>query len=220
VDREISIEGEIRTRIWYAANRNGIEFPFPVRNVFMTEVTQDQLQKERQRDFNERVSAIQGIEMFAPLEREDRELLARDMKRVGFAAGEQIIRQGDPGDSLYLIQAGEVAVRLSVEGAEREVAMLKRGQFFGEMSLMTGEPRRATCGARGDVDCYVIDHAAFKHLLDVRPEVLEVITRVLGERQTALEGERDNLSAEARARRAAETSSRLLNRIRDFFHLG
>ena len=126
---------------------------------------------------------------------------------------------GRSGDSLYLISSGQVGVRLEVEGAEREVATLKDGEFFGEMSLMTGEPRRATCAAKTDVTCYVIEYRAFHHVLSERPKIAEDISAILATRQMALAGEREGLSAEARARRAAENSSRLLARIRDFFHL-
>jgi small-conductance mechanosensitive channel/CRP-like cAMP-binding protein len=220
VQKEAPIEGEIRTRIWYAAQRAGLELPFPVRNVYLTEVTQDALTREQEREFLERVAALARIDLFSPLGQPDRELLARTMKQVRFANGEQIIRQGEPGDSLYLIQDGNVVVRLAVEGAEREVASLKAGDFFGEMSLMTGEKRTATCAATSDVECYVIDHEAFQRVLAAKPEVAVQISSILGTRQGMLEGERENLSAEARVRRAAENSSKLLVRIRNFFNLG
>ena len=66
----------------------------------------------------------------------------------------------------------------------------------------------------------VIEHDAFQQVLGARPKVAEQISKMLSGRQVALEGERDNLSAAAKARRAAETSSRLLARIRDYFNLG
>jgi small-conductance mechanosensitive channel/CRP-like cAMP-binding protein len=220
VERESGIEGEIRTRIWYAAQRAALEIPFPIRSIYMTEITQDHLTREQEREFLERAAALAKIDLFAPLEPGEREILARTMKKVSFAGGEDIIRQGDPGDSLYVIQDGEVGVRLAVEGAVREVATLRAGDFFGEMSLMTGEPRRATCAAKADVACYLIDKEAFSQVLEVKPQVVEQISTILGSRQTALEGERDNLSAEAKARRAAENSSKLLARIRNFFNLG
>jgi small-conductance mechanosensitive channel/CRP-like cAMP-binding protein len=218
--RQDEIEGEARTRIWYASRRADLEIPFPIRTVFKTEVTEAQLTREQELDFLERVAALARVDLFAPLEDHDREALARGMKRVRFAAGEAIIRQGDAGDSLFLIQDGKVAVRLAVEGVEREVATLATGDFFGEMSLFTGEPRKATCAADTDVTCYLLEHRSFRSVLEAKPKVAEDISAILGIRQTALEGEREGLSAEARARRAAETSSRVLARIKNFFHLG
>src|SRR5262249_39768887 len=62
--------------------------------------------------------------------------------------------------------------------------------------------------------------ASFRRVLEGKPEIAERISAVLGARQTALQGERDNLSAEARARATAENSSRLLRGLRDFFSVG
>jgi CRP-like cAMP-binding protein len=220
IGREDVIEGEVRTRIWYAAQRARLEIPFPIRNVYMTQVTDEQLTREQEMEFLERLAALSRIDLFAPLEPHDRETLAKGMRQVSFARGEEIIRQGDPGDSLYLIHEGQVAVRLNVEGVEREVATLDAGKFFGEMSLLTGEPRRATCAAKNDVQCYVVDQRAFRLILDAKPRIAEEISTLLGTRQSALDAEREGLSNEARARRAADASSRVLTKIRDFFHLG
>jgi CRP-like cAMP-binding protein len=220
IAREDVIEGEVRTRVWYAAQRARLEIPFPIRSVYMTHVTDEQLTREQELEFLERVAALSRIDLFAPLEEHDRETLAKGMRHVSFARGEEIIRQGEPGDSLYLIHEGEVSVRLNVEGVEREVATLDAGKFFGEMSLLTGEPRRATCSAKNDVQCYVVDQRAFRLILDAKPSIAEEISSLLGTRQMALEGEREGLSAEVRARRAADASSRVLSKIRDFFHLG
>ncbi len=219
IQRDAAIDGEIRARIWYASQREGLEIPFPIRQVFMTEITEEQKSKERADELDERTASLRRIDLFAPLADDERALLARRMKSVSFARGEEIIRQGDPGDSLYVIHHGHVVVKLTVEGSMRDVATLKGGDFFGEMSLITGEPRAATCAAQDDVSCFVIDHLAFQRVLEAKPVVAEQISARLGSRQAALEGERDQLSAEARAKRAAEKSSDLLNRIRTFFNL-
>jgi small-conductance mechanosensitive channel/CRP-like cAMP-binding protein len=220
VQREATIDGEIHTRAWYATQRAGIQIPYPIRDVFVHEITAEQAQREHEHEIEERANALAQTDLFGALDQADRQKLARSLTMVSFADGERIIRQGEPGDSLYLVRAGEVGVRLSVDGAEREVAVLRAGQFFGEMSLMTGEPRKATCSAKGDATCYVMQHGAFRRVIAAKPQIAEQISAVLGQRQSALEGERGNLSAEARARAAAENSSRLLARIRDFFNLG
>ena len=59
-----------------------------------------------------------------------------------YAAGETIVRQGDSGRSLFVVVRGEASVRLA--GTDGEVARLRNGDVFGEMSLLTGEPRTAT----------------------------------------------------------------------------
>ena len=91
-----------------------------------------------------RLSALDQIDLFASIEGACRGRLAGEMREQHFGAGEDIIRQDKPGDSLFLIAQGTVDVRVAVDGARRSVARLGPGQFFGEMSLMTGEPRQAT----------------------------------------------------------------------------
>jgi small-conductance mechanosensitive channel/CRP-like cAMP-binding protein len=215
-----AIEGEARTRIWYAAQRAGLEIPFPIHTVTVNQVTDETLTRDQEKEFLERMAALARVDLFEPLEASDREILARGLQKVTFAGGEHIIRQGDPGDSLYLINKGQVAVRLAVEGVEREVATLNPGQFFGEMSLMTGEPRKASCAAVEDVTCYLVGHGAMRRAFEENPKLIERVSAVLGTRQSALEGEREDLSVEAKQRRSAEHRSRTLARIRDFFHLG
>lgn len=219
-ERENPIDGEVRARVWYAAQRAGLEIPFPIRTIVTAGGVPEHHAAQKETELAERLAALAGVDVFAPLEAADREVLARGMKRVHFGAGEHIIEQGEAGDSLYLIRSGEIAVHLAVDGARRQLARLNAGDFFGEMSLVTGEPRNASCTAVSDVVCYVIDHRAFRRLLDARPELAQDISAVLARRQMALDGQREGLSGEARARREAEAESNLLDRICGFFGLG
>ena len=106
---------------------------------------------------------------------------------------------------------------MAVDGAHRRIAELGPGQFFGEMSLMTGAHRTATCTALMDTVCYVIDQPAFRCVLDVRPSLAEDISSILAERQVELDASRENLGYEARARRARDARSHLLTAIRRAF---
>jgi small-conductance mechanosensitive channel/CRP-like cAMP-binding protein len=207
------IEGEVRSRIWYAARRSGLEIPYPTRNVHV--LTSASVATDS--DLPERMAALRRLDLFAGLEAADLELLAQGVRKVRFAAGEPIIRQGEAGDSLFIIVQGDVLVSLGQGGINQSVTTLKSGDFFGEMSLVTGEPRSATCAARTDVLCYVIDHAAFKTVLSERPRVAEQLSAILTTRQAALEKKGGELSA--RAAQANEQRSRLLAKIRSFFDL-
>ncbi len=214
-ERDTIIDSEVRARIWYAAQRYDLEIPFPIQTEHHPEppaVTRRTAQMER-------AKALAGIEMFAMIPDADRDLLAAAMRDAWFAAGERLIRQGEAGDSLFLIISGSVSVRLAVDGEERQLNTLERGDIVGEMSLMTNEVRTATCIAVTDVTALVLDRAGFSDLLAKRPEMAESISEVLAKRHAELEGERDQLSVAARARRSAEVKSRLLVRIRAAFNL-
>ena len=89
----------------------------------------------------------------------------------GFLDGEAIGRQGDPGDRLYLIYRGEVALRVRSRHTERQVARLGRGQFFGEMSLFDLEPRSASVVAVGGAIMLVLARDRFTSLAIQRQEI-------------------------------------------------
>lgn len=74
-----------------------------------------------------------------------------------YASGEPIVRQGEPGDCMYVIQSGEVEVVQSSSGSEQRLAILKAGDFFGEMSIFEREFRSATVRAKGEARVLKVD---------------------------------------------------------------
>ena len=169
-------------------------------------------------DQADRLLALERVELFNPFERHERELLARGMRRLRFAAGESIIKQGEAGDSLYLIAEGDVLVSLGARGVDQSVTTLRPGDFFGEMSLMTGEPRTANCSARTDVICYLLDHATFQQIVTMRPEIADQMSALLARRQAHLDRKGGELTVRA-AQHSSEMRSKLLARIKKFFEL-
>jgi small-conductance mechanosensitive channel/CRP-like cAMP-binding protein len=206
------LDAEARSLIWYAMHRAGMEIPFPSRNIHVTEMNEDRAQRKLDEDYARRVDALSRVDVFRALDAEKIDRLARRLRLVPFGPGEVILRQGEPGDSLYVVRSGEVAVRLALHGVQRDVATLSAGQFFGEMSLMTGESRSATIVARTDVQCYVVSKDAFQEILDSKPELAATISEILSHRQVAL-GE----SAEAASAPSPQEPQQLLSKIAAFF---
>jgi hypothetical protein len=94
------------------------------------------------------MEVISKIPFFAPLRQAERQLLAENATVHRFSAGEIIIQEGDPGRSIYVILEGRVQVFTGDQGGnERELAVLSVGQFFGEMSLVSGKPRSSSIRA-------------------------------------------------------------------------
>lgn len=210
-------DSEVRKRIWYALHRENIEMPYPGHNVFVTELNQARVQSKAERERTERLELLGRIGILTPLDEGERARLADGLHLVVYGAGEVILRAGEPGDSLFVLRAGEVVVRIGVEALEKEVARLGEGDFFGEMSLMTGEPRQATVVAKSDVECYVIDRALFQQILHANAGLAEQIGRLLSQREMKNKIEREGLSAEAA--RVHTDHQALLSRIKSFFGL-
>lgn len=210
----------VRTRVYFALKRVGIPLSIPAQAVFVTEESRERKAVKSGEERQSRLAALGRVEFFEHLPLADRERLADGLRYSPFAAGEVITRQGAEAHWLYLVLSGEARVRLRGEGGlEREVARLRPGQFFGEMSLMTGAPRRATVVAATDVVCYRLDKAVFQAVLRDRPELAEGVAEILARRSVDLEAVQHDLDEEARRRRVAETALDLLGRMRRFFGL-
>jgi CRP/FNR family cyclic AMP-dependent transcriptional regulator len=112
------------------------------------------------------------VSIFEQLESEDLEQLSALLRTRRYARGEVIFHQGDVGTALYIIRKGEVAIRLSSpDGKEVILALLDRGDFFGELALLDGEPRSTDAVAREETDLLSIQREDFRVFLNARPKV-------------------------------------------------
>jgi small-conductance mechanosensitive channel/CRP-like cAMP-binding protein len=212
-------DSEVRTRIYFALRRSGLPLSIPAQAVFVTEDTSERKADKLHADHDRRLSALRHVGFFDHLSDGERAHLAECLHYTPYAHGEVMTRQGAPGHWLYLVVKGEAAVRVEAEGLEREVARLGAGTFFGEMSLMTGEPRTATVIALSDVECYRLEKDAFQAILSARPDLAEGVAEVLARRRAGLAVAKDHLDAAAEERRVAADKNHLLGRIRSFFGL-
>ena len=217
-DRDGDIRGEVLTRVWYAARRAGLEIPFPTRTIVQGGGGTDEPVALGGRALRERLAVLEQVDLFATLAPAERELLAAGLHEKRFAAGEAIINQGGPGDSMFLIAEGRVQVSLGQDDVHTQLASLGAGDFLGEMSLMTGEPRAATCLAATDVLCYELDHATLQAVLTTRPAIADQMSALLAARQQQLERKGGELSARAAAR-TIDSRRDIVEKIRRWFNL-
>jgi len=102
------------------------------------------------------------------------------VRLIQLAAGETLFSKGDPGDALFVVAWGEVAVLVP-----REVARLSEGDFFGEIALLADRPRTATVRATVDSQVLAIDRPLLNDLVAASPDLLKVLLRFLRERLVA-----------------------------------
>jgi len=209
----------VRTRIYFALSRAGIPLAIPAAARFVTEETSERRATKREAADSERIAMLAQVDLFRDLSDEERTELAGHLRAAPFTRGEVITRQGNVAHHLYLIRKGSVSVRVTDGALQREVAQLRAGEFFGEMSLLTGEPRAATIVALEDVECLRLDADAFRSLLQHRSDMAEQVAKVLAERRTGLIATREGLDEEKRKQLMAQHESDLLGRIRGFFGL-
>ena len=131
---------------------------------------------------------LKSIPAFRTLAAREVERLSSQCEPARFAAGAQIIRRGEPGDAMYIVQRGTARVPiLDPQGREKFVARIGEGEFFGEMALLTGEMRNADVFAETEVDALVIRREPLQEFLHKNTAVASFLTEILGRR--LLEGE-------------------------------
>ncbi len=169
-----------------------------------------------------RLELLRGTGLFGSLDGEQTAYLESHMVERRFAAGDDVMVQGQPGDSMFLIAEGLLDIWVTFQDQDREVkvASTDAGKFLGEISLLTGEARSATVRANGDAVLYEITHGVLEHLIEMRPELVEELSAVMAERRL-----NDLLAKKQLSEREAEAekesiSQQLLGKIRRFFKLG
>lgn len=117
---------------------------------------------------DEIVDVLEGFTLFADLTRPQLEAVVHSLEEAWFADGERVLRQGLTGSGLYVILEGETSI--VVDGDER--AVLRRGDFFGEVSVLLGEAPVADVVARGPIRCLVIAGPRVEDFLLSQPRVM------------------------------------------------
>jgi small-conductance mechanosensitive channel/CRP-like cAMP-binding protein len=211
------IESDVLKSVWYRFRRDKIEIPYPIREIYHhgEEVAPDALADSIQR--------LKDIEFLQILTDEQVRELAGRLDTQVFAPSEVICHQGEAGETFYIIKNGYVEV--SMNGGQGRATFLRNlgaGDFFGEISLLTGEPRSATVTAVKETEVLVIDKEDMRRMLEANSQLAEHISQVLAVRQQQL-GEHQTLQVQvealnAEAHRSVESLRREFSaRIRSFF---
>jgi small-conductance mechanosensitive channel/CRP-like cAMP-binding protein len=137
------------------------------------------------RALTDRVALMRRIDLFSSLPDEQLQALAAGLTPRNFAAGQTVVRRGEAGESMFVLMEGLLEVRTEVAAgsAEQPVGTVQPGEFIGEMSLLTGEPRMATVTAMTDVVMWEITKKQMEPVLRGDPAFAAVLARTLAERQ-------------------------------------
>jgi small-conductance mechanosensitive channel/CRP-like cAMP-binding protein len=206
---------EVHEAIWYALRRAAIDLPYPQTMLSFRERAGEAEERRRREHLADAEDLLSRIDFLATLRAADRKLIAERARFVEYGPREAVVRQGESGDVLYLVARGELEVRVRVENSEKEVARLGRGAFFGEMSLLTGEPRTATVVALTEAALLAVDREAFSRVFAQNVRVAEELAGVIARRRRDLDAAR----AEAGSSQQEEETN-LLSRIGAMFGFG
>jgi CRP/FNR family transcriptional regulator, cyclic AMP receptor protein len=130
----------------------------------------------------EKVLVLKSLSLFKDTPENILADLAPLMQEMDFEQGVEIFKEGETGDSMYIIQQGNIRIHKG----DTHLATLKEKEVFGELSLLDTDTRSATATAATDCSLYKIDQEPFYELLDERPEVAIGFIKILCQRLRAM----------------------------------
>ncbi|KHK03145.1 mechanosensitive ion channel family protein [Desulfovibrio sp. TomC] len=165
----------VLSAVWYQFMEQGIPIPPPLRQIVMTKPATQTVASPEQ------LAALAEVGLLAGMAEADRRLLMRASVSRTFSPGQTVMAKGETGTTMNIILSGLVGVYLN----DRELARLSAGQIFGEMALLTGEPRQADVRALEPTVCLVVDREGFRMVLARHPVVVDRVRAIFETRAAA-----------------------------------
>ncbi len=184
-DKVPQIRDEFITRIWYAANRYDLNIPFPIRTLYH----QHPIKFKPDELLARFVDYLRSFPSFVSIDQEILEKLAQDALLKHFGTGEPVINRGIKHTGLYLIIAGQAKISVqNNSGTEIEIVTLSRGEFFGEMALLTQSNLSSSLlvTAIEDLEVMILKTETLQLILDRVPRLAQEIGAVIETRRKAI----------------------------------
>ncbi|MEO8431597.1 MAG: mechanosensitive ion channel family protein [Acidobacteriota bacterium] len=210
----LSIDAQVRERIWYSLRRANLPLAWPVIRQLQYQggpiVAPDRAAGVR--------AAIEGVDLFAPLSDDQRQRLAAGARERRYAPDEIVVREGDETSSMFVVASGRAGVSIHGAGGDsRKLAILEPGKAFGEISLLTGEPRTATVRSLVETVLLEIDKKTLEPILRESPTLCGAFQTIIEERRR---GAADVLESSREELGRVQQRVALADRIARFFGLG
>jgi small-conductance mechanosensitive channel/CRP-like cAMP-binding protein len=183
-DRYTDKRDAVMTSAWYHLRRAGIKLPFPIREVYMHQVDPLTEADQHHAHIENLVATLRHVDLFKVLDPAELHELAEHASLRLYGAGEELARQGEAGDSFFIIREGRVRIDVAAKnnGSVVTVNSLGPGEFFGELALLTGAPRGATVVAESDTETLVVAQQDLAPLLHANATLPERLGAVLEQR--------------------------------------
>ncbi len=209
------IMDSVRTNVWYELNRHNIKIPYPIRTIQV-----DRRPSRQQSVTPVLMDTLRKQKFFLCMDDAQIDRMLASAKLLRYGRGESLIKQGSEGDSMFVLVSGTVDVHINHDGRLTYVATLKAGDYFGEMSLLTGEKRSATVIANSDCESLKIDKMSFAEVLQSNPELLQKLSEMLAQRRLETEGILHSSTEKKTIEiKQEEYTANFLSRLSSFFQL-
>ena len=182
-----SLKSALLSQIWYALEREGRSFPYPVMELSRWQALPVPNDPSRLLS-QDKLNHLKNAWLFKGLDDQQLELLVANVRFVRFGPGDIILNQGDEGSTLYQVIRGQVEVLVGSAGKPLvSVALVGEETILGEMSLLTDEPRSASLRAVGECMLLEVERRDLQPIFHADPELLEELAELVADRRAALE---------------------------------
>ena len=214
-------DAAMRWHIMTALQRAGIKLAMKETSIHLIKENEKYEEVVRHREILLRMKTLRRVELFSQMTDEELKVLAERLKYSPFAKGNIISKQGATAHWLYIIINGEAEVYLETPGGgKRIIRTMGKGNFFGEMGLMTGAPRAASVVAKTDVECYRVDKEMFEEILQARPGIADEMSHILALRRAELDSALHDIDAGIAQKDTSGQRGEILSTIKRFFGIG
>ncbi|MEM6867425.1 MAG: mechanosensitive ion channel family protein [Cyanobacteria bacterium P01_C01_bin.121] len=178
-----TIRDEFTTRIWYAARRNGLSIPFPIRDVYHHPVPKESVDEPIRRLAN----YMKSLPSLAMVEDKVLEEIATHAQLAHFGKGESAIYQNQQNVKLHFILAGSaIATSRDADDKQYTIDEMTRGDCFGYSAILANEPSPMTVTASEDLEVLILEAAAVQKMLNKTPTLSQQLAMVIDARQSKL----------------------------------
>jgi small-conductance mechanosensitive channel len=208
--------GAVLKNVMHNLSQAGMTMSYPKSDVYNAAMPARNLDIRK-----DRFELLKRVDLFNSLSQEEIAILASDLKEMDVKKGQFIIRIGEPGSSMYILVEGLLNVMIidPKDHTEMNVAQVIPGSFFGEMSLLTGEPRSASVWGVCDSVLFEIPKASITELLAHNPEIAETFSHKIMEMKLKNEYVSEHRHDADREERKDKLKTGILAKIKNFFNL-
>ena len=206
---ERQLRSELLEQIWYSLSRSGHSLPYP--GLEVRRKSRLNGQADPRATLDERIKVLRKCTLLRSLTQDELTELAGCTRQHIYGPGEVVIRQGDKGDSFFVVAEGALSVWRS-ERNETNVPIktIKEGEVFGEMAVFTGNPRSASVVSLRESRLLAIERQDLLSMIKSSPETLEKLSELIARRQ-------DELRMQRELHQSDDEIKNLTTRIRLFF---
>ncbi len=212
---KVGLRHKLAANVLKYLSQAGIPIPYQQQEILITR--DRRARQERRIDAKRLLSRIDWLE---PLQQHELEQLAEVAKPHDFPKGTIIFNEGEDGDSLYLVVEGIANVRTGTNGESQMVGKIEPGQALGEMSVLTGAPRRASVTAETDVHALSIHREDLEPILRARPEIAQELGNMMAARIVAMNARQNANNHDQTLADDRSLAQQLANKISLFFGIG